>query len=130
MLINSTTSNTSALNFSVLYASSPSSSSSSVSKPFLSTVASIEPSETTLIPHPTTTNLDIKCEPLAVHFDPWQQVPHSNATNALLPLANPDSIVTSIKTPLSTSIIHPPSIENINISKYEMKKPGFDEGGI
>jgi hypothetical protein len=60
---------------------------------------------------------------LAVHFDPWQQV----TSNALV---NPDSIVTSIKTPLCASIIHPPSIEHVNISKYEMKKSGFGEGGL
>ena len=110
------------LNFSVLYASTPPS-----SKPFLSTSASIEPADSAVIPT-ASTSVDIKCEPTIVHFDPWQ-VPNP-ANSSLVQLSpSPDSIVTSIKTPLPTSILHS-QIENVNISKCEVKKLNFGEGGI
>ena len=108
----------------MLYATPP------VAKTYPSTTASIESSEATFIPA-TTLNLDIKCEPtLAVNFDPWQA---PNTSNALvhLPTNQPYSLVTSIKAPLSTSITHPPTIENLNVTKSgNMKKPNPDEARL
>ena len=121
VLVNPQTSNSSTLNFSVLYATPP----TMGSKTCLSTTTPIESSEPV-----HTSNLDIKCEPLAVHFDPWQ-VP-SVTGGALRPLpSNQDSIVRSIKTPLSASVIHPPpTIESVNITKCEMKKSSFSGDGL
>ena len=110
------------LNFSVLYASTPPS-----SKSFLSTSASIDPADSAVIPT-ASTSVDIKCEPTIVHFDPWQ-VPNPSNSSLVQLSPSPDSIVTSIKTPLPTSILHS-QIENVNISKCEVKKSNFGEGGI
>ena len=110
------------LNFSVLYASTPPS-----SKSFLSTSASLEPADSAVIPT-ASTSVDIKCEPTIVHFDPWQ-VPNPSNSSLVQLSPSPDSIVTSIKTPLPTSILHS-QIENVNISKCEVKKLNFGEGGI
>ena len=99
VLINST-SNSPA--FSVLYTTP-----TSVNKTCLSSTAagSLESSDASIISQPVPTNLDVKCEPLAVHFDPWQSS-HTGATTLIQLPSNPESIVTSVKTPLSsTSII-------------------------
>ena len=107
MLINSTSSSPA---FSVLY-SAP----TSVNKNCLSSTAagSLESSEVSILPQPVPSNLDVKCEPVAVHFDPWQNSNPGSTTLIQIP-SNPDSIVTSIKTPLSsTSIIQPTSLNTI-----------------
>merc|ERR1719510_2282034 len=81
------------LNFSVLYASEPPS-----SKSFLSTSASLEPADSAVIPT-ASTSVDIKCEPTIVHLDHWQ-VPNPSNSSLVQLSPSPDSIVTSIKTPL------------------------------
>ena len=72
---------------------------------------SLEASEASILPQPGPTNLDVKCEPLAVHFDPWQNSNPGATTLIQLP-SNPDSIVTSIKAPLSSSSIIPSTPSN------------------
>ena len=107
VLINSTSSSPA---FSVLY-SAP----TSTNKICLSSTSagSLESSETSILPQHAATNLDVKCEPLGVHFDPWQNSNSGAATLIPIP-SNPDSIVTSIKTPLSsTSIIQPTPLSTI-----------------
>ena len=107
VLINSTSSSPA---FSVLY-SAP----TSTNKICLSSTSagSLESSETSILPQHAVTNLDVKCEPMGVHFDPWQNSNSEAATLVPIP-SNPDSIVTSIKTPLSsTSIIQPTPLSTI-----------------
>ena len=105
VLINST-SNSPA--FSVLYTAP-----TSVSKTCLSSTAagSLDTSDGSILPQPVPTNLDVKCEPLAVHFDPWQNS-NTGATTLIQLPSNPDSIVTSVKTPLSSTSITQPTPSN------------------